>query len=30
MRYITLVRFPKPTGLSGARLRAVLEDAVPR
>jgi hypothetical protein len=30
MRCITLVRFPKPTGLSGARLRAVLEDAVPR
>ena len=30
MRCITLVRFPAPTGLNGARLRAVLEDAVPR
>ena len=30
MRCIALVRFPAPSGLSGARLRAVLDDAVPR
>ncbi len=30
MRCITLVRFPAPAGLSGMKLRAVLEDAVPR
>ena len=30
MRCMTLVRFPAPTGLDGARLRAVLEDAVSR
>ena len=30
MRCITLVRFPAPTGLNGSKLRAVLEDAVPR
>jgi hypothetical protein len=30
MRCITLVRFPAPAGLSGEKLRAVLEDAVPR
>ena len=30
MRCITLVRFPAPAGLNGAKLRAVLEDAVPR
>jgi hypothetical protein len=30
MRCIALVRFPAPAGLTGAKLRAVLEDAVPR
>jgi hypothetical protein len=30
MRCIAVVRFPAPTGLTGAKLRAVLEDAVPR
>lgn len=30
MRCIAIVRFPAPPGLSGDRLRAVLEQAVPR
>ncbi len=30
MRCIAIVRFPAPVGLTGAKLRAVLEDAVPR
>ena len=30
MRCIAIVRFPAPAGLTGARLRAVLEDGVPR
>jgi hypothetical protein len=30
MRCLAIVRFPAPAGLTGARLRAVLEDAVPR
>ncbi len=30
MRCITLVRFPAPAGLRGAKLRAALEDSMPR
>jgi hypothetical protein len=30
MRCLAIVRFPAPAGLSGPKLRAVLEDAVPR
>ena len=30
MRCIAIVRFPAPAGLTGERLRAVLEEAVPR
>lgn len=30
MRCIAIVRFPAPAGLTGAKLRAVLEDGVPR
>jgi hypothetical protein len=30
MRCLAIVRFPAPAGLSGAKLRAVLEDGVPR
>ena len=30
MRCLAIVRFPAPAGLSGDKLRAVLEDAVPR
>jgi hypothetical protein len=30
MRCLAIVRFPAPAGLSGAKLRAVLENGVPR
>ena len=30
MRCIAIVRFPAPAGLTGSKLRAVLEDGVPR
>jgi len=30
MRCIAIVRFPAPAGMSGDKLRAVLEDALPR
>ena len=30
MRCLAIVRFPAPAGLTGAKLRAVLEDGVPR
>lgn len=30
MRCVAIVRFPAPAGLSGDKLHAVLEDAVPR
>jgi hypothetical protein len=30
MRCVAIVRFPAPAGLSGDKLRAVLEEAVPR
>ncbi len=30
MRCLAIVRFPAPAGLTGAKLRAVLEDSVPR
>ena len=30
MRCVAIVRFPAPAGLSGEKLRAVLEESVPR
>jgi hypothetical protein len=30
MRCIAIVKFPAPAGMTGAKLRAVLEDGVPR
>ena len=30
MRCLAIVRFPAPAGLTGAKLRAVLEEGVPR
>jgi hypothetical protein len=30
MRCIAIVRFPAPAGMTGAKLRAVLDDGVPR